>query len=92
VVCLVEGGYGGEVEGEVAERGAVVGALGEGAAGEVEVVGGAEEEDTFSVWVGVSGGVRRGGMEGEDTLWRGRGTCRPRRRWGQSRSNRHVWR
>lgn len=44
---LVERGDGGFVEGEGAERGVVGGALGEGAAREVEVVGGAEEEDTF---------------------------------------------
>ena len=44
----VELGNGARVEGEVAEGGAVGGALGEGAVGEVEVVGGAEEEDAFS--------------------------------------------
>ncbi len=36
------------VEEQVAEGGRVAGALGEGAAGEVDVVGGAEEEYAFS--------------------------------------------
>jgi len=49
--------YGGEVERKVAEGGAVVAALGEGAAGEVEVVGGAEEEDALA-GVGVRTSVR----------------------------------
>jgi len=57
VVCLLQGLYGGEVERNVAEGGAVVAALGEGAAGEVEVVGGAEEEDALA-GVGVRTSVR----------------------------------
>jgi len=57
VVCLLQGLYGGEVERNVAEGGAVVAALGEGAAAEVEVVGGAEEEDALA-GVGVRTSVR----------------------------------
>ena len=45
---FVEFGGGLTVDGEVAEGGAVVGAFAEGGFGEVVVVGGAEEEDTFA--------------------------------------------
>lgn len=60
LVCLLQGLYGGQVERKVAERGAVVGTLREGASGEVEVVGGPEEEDAFAV----RGLKKRPGIEG----------------------------
>lgn len=58
VVRLLQGLYGGEVERKVAEGGAVVGALGQSAAGKVEVVGGAQEEDALAVGGEVRTSVR----------------------------------